>query len=309
MKNVAVLFPGQGSQSAGMGKSFYDRNPVFRARFEGLAEELGIDLKELCFTDSPRLNEIELLQLTITAVSALVYEAAEPVLSRGRRFFAGHSLGEFGALRAAGVLDRETLFGLIRYRGRVMAEAALAHPGRMAAVLGGDPAKIASVCAEISALGLLLQVANYNSPAQTVISGTSEALEAFSARQGEIGYKRLIPLKVPGAFHSELMAEAADRFLQRMHSAPRNLPAFPVVMNADARILDPSALDETLAFQLKRPVRFLDSVNRLCELGVELFVEIGPGEVLTNLVRRIVPEALVLAINTPEDIERLEEIL
>lgn len=309
MKNVAVLFPGQGSQSVGMGKSFYDRDSLFRTRFDGLAEELGIDLKELCFTDSPRLNEIELLQLTITALSALIYDSAEPVLSRGNRFFAGHSLGEFGALRAAGVLDRETLFGLVRYRGRVMAEAALTHPGKMAAVLGGDPGKIESVCQETAALGLPLQVANYNSPAQTVISGTSEALEAFSARQGEIGFKRLIPLKVPGAFHSELMAEAADRFFERMHSVQRNLPSFPVVMNADARMLDPSALDETLAFQLKRPVRFLDSVYRLRNLGVDLFVEIGPGEILANLVRRIVPEAYVLSVNAPEDIERLEEIL
>lgn len=309
MKKIAVLFPGQGSQYVGMGKAFYDQDPDFRAGFDRMGEKLGVDIHRLCFAETELQNETEYLQIAITTVSSLIFDSVSKLLKGAEIAFIGHSLGEFSALYAAGVFDHNTLTDLVCYRGEVMAEAARNHPGKMAAVIGGEKDKLESVCEALRQVGYVVQVANYNLPNQIVISGTSDAIDQFAQRQAEVGFRRLVYLKVSGAFHSELMQTAADKFLERLKARKKQAPKYPVVMNATAKELEFDRIDEVLAKQLISPVRFTESIQLMLDRGIDTFVEIGPGTVLQNLVRKIAPDATIMSINTPEDINQLEEIL
>ena len=309
MSKLALLFPGQGSQKVGMGREFYDQVHEFRTGFVQIAKLLDIDLEYLCFEENDLLNETEYAQVAITSVSALIYDQIQKSLKGRKLYFAGHSLGEFGALYAANVWDLETMLKLVRYRGNIMAETALIHPGKMAAIIGGDSDKIQTLCLLLSEEGNLVQIANYNLPSQTVISGTASGLEEFSKHLLEVGGKRMIYLKVSGAFHSELMQDAALKLLKKIQYTKKNIPEHPVIMNANAKEIDIDKLDETIAMQLMRPVRFYESIEYLLSIGIDTFVEIGPANVLTNMVKKIAPEAVCLAINTPEDINSLEALL
>lgn len=306
MKKIAILFPGQGSQHQGMGQEFYTTFPQFKAGFDEACIKLDLDLAFLCFEPNDLLNETEYAQVAITTVSALIYDQIYELLKGHKLFFAGHSLGEFTALYAAKVLSLETMTELVKYRGKIMAEQALIHPGKMAAVIGGSSKKIAGLCHSLNDIGFQVQVANYNLPNQTVVSGSQAGLEAFALRLSETDAKRFVYLKVSGAFHSQLMQEAADLFLERMHEAKKNDPKYPVIMNATARELDFSRLDEIISRQLVSPVRFYESIEYLLHLGIDTFIEVGPGNVLSNMVKKIAAEATVITINKPEDLELLE---
>ncbi|MBN2503887.1 MAG: ACP S-malonyltransferase [Bacilli bacterium] len=309
MKKIAVLFPGQGSQFVGMGQSFYDIDSLFHERFDWLAEMLHVDLKHLCFESNDFLNQTEYTQVAITAVSTLIYQSVAPLLNSADLYLAGHSLGEFAALYASEVFDLETTLRLVRYRGQLMAEAASSNPGQMAAVIGGDQKIIELTCNKLSASGHLLQIANYNLPTQTVISGETEAIRLFSEHKGEVGYNRLVYLPVSGAFHSTMMTDASRIFREKLVLAKRSKPKYPIFMNFNARILDLKEIDSILANQLVSPVRFTDIFANLLQTGVSMFVEIGPGNVLQNFARKIAPELPTISINTPEDIAKLKEIL
>ncbi len=309
MKNIAVLFPGQGSQFMGMGKEFYDQDPVFHDEFDAWANLLKLDLKHLCFETNDLLDKTEYTQVLMTLVSSLIYRRIEMMLKKTRIHLAGHSLGEFGALHAAKVFDLETTLELVKYRGKIMAEAAISTPGKMVAIIGGDREKIESTCEMLFSRGHVVQVANYNIPTQTVISGEADAIQLFSHYQEEIGYKRLVYLNVSGAFHSVLMQPAARKFQEKLLAVERNEPIYPVIMNIDAQQLNLSGIDAALSQQLVSPVRFEEIVYNLLESGITIFVEIGPGNVLTNFIRKISQDVTAFAINTPGDREKLEEIL
>ncbi len=309
MKKIAILFPGQGSQFIGMGEQFYNEISSFRVKFDKAAKDLSLELDFICFEPNELINETKYAQVAITTISALIYDQVYEMLKGNILHFAGHSLGEFTALYAAKVLDMETMIELVRYRSKIMAEQALITPGSMAAILGGDASKIEALCQEISDNGQEVQVSNYNLPSQTVISGTYAGLEAFANRLSETGAKKMIYLKVSGAFHSKMMHEAAEKLLERLHKTMKNTPERPVIMNATAKEMDFALLDELISNQLMSPVRFQETIEYLSNLGIDTFIEVGPGNVLSNMVRKLLPEATVISVNKPADLKQLEAFL
>ncbi len=309
MKKIAILFPGQGSQFIGMGEEFYNEISSFRIKFEKVADKLALALDFICFEPNELINETKYAQVAITTISALIYDQVYEILKDNKLYFAGHSLGEFTALYAAKVLDLETMTELVRYRAKIMAEQALITPGSMAAVLGGDASKIEALCQHISDNGQEVQVSNYNLPSQTVISGTNAGLEAFSNRLSETDAKRMIYLKVSGAFHSKMMHEAAEKLLDRMQKTMKNTPEHPVIMNATAKEMEFALLDELISKQLMSPVRFQETIEYLTSQGVDTFVEVGPGNVLSNMIKKLLPEATVISVNKPEDLKLLEAFI
>ncbi len=306
MKKIAILFPGQGSQYIGMGEEFYNEVQSFRMKFDKVANELQLALDFICFEPNELINETKYAQVAITTISALIFDQVYEMLKANTLHFAGHSLGEFTALYAAKVLDIKTMTDLVRYRSNIMAEQALITPGSMAAILGGDAKKIDSLCQQISESGQEVQVSNYNMPSQTVISGTNEGLEAFANRLAETDAKKMIYLKVSGAFHSKMMHEAAEKLLERMQKTMKNTPEHPVIMNATAKEMDFALLDELISSQLMNPVRFQEMIEYLSNLGIDTFVEVGPGSVLSKMVKKLLPEATAISVNTPEDLKQLE---
>lgn len=285
----ALVFPGQGSQYVGMGRGLWNASAKARELFTIADDTLSYRLSGLCFEGpEAELRETANAQPAILVVSiaafTLLREAAEGELSP--RFVAGHSLGEFSALVAAGALSFADALRLVRRRGELMSAAGQARPGTMAAVLGLDDGEVEAACAEAAFAGIVV-VANYNSAGQTVISGEPAAVE----RAGEIakakGARRVIPLPVSGAFHSPLMEPALEPFRRAVAECRIADPRWPVVGNVGARPLD--SADEVrreLGGQLVSPVRWARSIEYMAEEGTGLFVEVGPGQVLAGLIKR-----------------------
>ena len=290
----AWIFPGQGSQSVGMGRDLQEQFPAARAVFDRADQVLGFDLARLCF-DGP----IETLTATANAQPALLTISVALLAALGwsedgdggpepPAFVAGHSLGEYSALVAARSLPFETALRLVRRRGELMAAAT---EGTMAAVIGLDLEPLQAACAEASALGPVV-IANENAPGQLVISGASDAV----ARAGELalaaGASRVLPLKVSAAFHSPLMQDAAAGLADAIEQA-QILPArIPVVANVTARPITADVeIRAELRAQVTAPVRWIATINHMVEAGVSRFVELGPGTVLSGLVKRIAPSA------------------
>lgn len=306
MTRTAFVFPGQGSQKVGMGGAWLERFEPARQAFEEASEAIGLDLAQLC-AEGPE----EALQLTentqpallavSSAIARVLAEAGhEPVAT------AGHSLGEYSAHVAAGTLPLGAAARLVRERGQRMQAAVPVGVGAMAAVLGLAPEAIAEAVAE-AAQGEVCSVANYNSPEQTVIAGdraaVERAIEAVKAR----GAKRAIPLPVSAPFHCALMRPAREGLAPALAAAPFADPRWPVVVNIDAAtVRDGAAARDALVRQIDGPVRWVESVRRLVEEhGVGRFVEIGPGAVLTGLVRRIAPEAEAFSLSEPDALDKL----
>ncbi len=293
---VAWVFPGQGSQEVGMGRDLAEASAAARRVLETADAVLGYPLSRLCL-EGPEdtLRQTAHAQPAIFAVSLACLEAARELggLSDERpAFVAGHSLGEYTALVAAGALDLENGLRLVQERGRLMQEAAEANPGTMAAVIGLDEADVAELCTATGA-----ELCNLNSPGQVVIGGPVEVVDAALAAARERGAHRAVRLKVSGAFHTSLTAPAAQGMARAVAEAALRDPAIPVVVNGTG-LPAPSASDirEELVYQLTHPVRWRESVEYMAGEGVSGFVEIGPGRVLSGLIRRIVPGARVRAI-------------
>ncbi len=307
--NTAYIFPGQGSQSVGMGRALADMHPVARDTFAQADAILGFPLSELCFNGpAETLTETINAQPAILTASIAAWRAlraARPDLLPAC-CFAGHSLGEYSALVAAGALDFADAVRLTRKRGELMARAGQERPGSMAAILKLDDAMVALLCAQAEAeTGDVVQVANYNAPGQVVVSGGSAGVAALMELVRKAG-GRPRALAVSIAAHSPLMASAADDFAVHVNVTPFRAPERPVVGNLAACPLEnPEEIRAELVGQLTSSVQWTGSVFKLQELGATRFVEVGPGDVLTGLVKRIVTDPQVANGRTPEEIAAL----
>lgn len=284
---MAFIFPGQGSQSPGMGKELFENFAVARAVFEEADDTLGFPISRLCF-DGPaeELQLTENTQPAILAVSVAAFRALGELGIGAPAFVAGHSLGEYSALVAAGVLNFRDALRAVRARGRYMQEAVPAGTGAMAAIIGGELSEIERIC-EAASGAQVCAVANINSPGQVVIAGNAEAVErAAESLQGIA--KRVIRLKVSAPFHCALMKPAQERLKPDLEALAFNEPAMPIVTNVDASAtVAPEDLRAALVRQVSAPVRWLESMRLLVEQGIDTFVEAGPGKVLTGLMRQI----------------------
>ncbi|MGB0086711.1 MAG: ACP S-malonyltransferase [Rhodomicrobiaceae bacterium] len=306
---IAFTFPGQGSQFLGMGKDLADAYLVAREVFAEVDDALGEPLTPIIW-DGPadRLTLTENAQPALMAVSL----AAMRVLEREKgwnvasaRYVAGHSLGEYSALAAAGSLSITDAARLLRIRGKAMQEAVPVGVGAMAALLGVELDIAAKIAAEAaSATGLVCQVANDNSPGQTVISGAKAAVEQAGEIGKDYGVRRAIPLPVSAPFHCTLMQPAADRMAEALSAIRLDAPVVPVIANVTAEpVSDPERIRRLLVEQVTGTVRWCESVAYMAEHGVETLYEIGAGKVLTGMVRRIDERLTGKAIGTPGDIE------
>ena len=287
MGKLAFLFPGQASQYPGMGRDLAEKFPESKAVFDEADAALGFSLSKLCFEGSEEaLKQTENTQPAILTVSIAAYRALE---KQGITpdFVAGHSLGEYSALVAAGALDFSTAVKLVRGRGRYMQEAVPAGEGAMAAILGLSPADVAEVCKK-AAETEVVSPANMNSPEQTVISGSAAAVKRAVEIASQSGAKRAVILQVSAPFHCAMMLGAQQRLEADLRAANFSNLKFPLITNVDAEaITTGEEARDALIRQVTNPVRWLESIRDMIDNGVTVFVEVGPGKVLTGLLRQI----------------------
>jgi [acyl-carrier-protein] S-malonyltransferase len=296
MSKLAFLFPGQASQYPGMGKDLAANFPESRAVFEEADAALGFGLSRMCFEGTE--EELKLTENTQPAILTISVAAYRALAARGVQpdFAAGHSLGEYSALVAAGALEFSTAVKLVRQRGRYMQEAVPAGEGAMAAILGMSPSDVADVCKK-AANGEVVSPANLNSPEQTVIAGSAAAVKRAVETASQAGAKRAVVLAVSAPFHCAMLAPAQQRLEPDLRAAKFGPLKFPVITNVDAEaIILGDEARESLIRQVTMPVRWLESVREMIELGVNIFVEVGPGKVLTGLMRQIDRSVRVLNV-------------
>ncbi|WP_339208896.1 ACP S-malonyltransferase [Paenibacillus sp. FSL K6-3182] len=308
MSKIAFVFPGQGAQAVGMGKDAYDAFDRSRAIFEQADEALGFSLSQIIF-EGPEdtLKQTANTQPALLTVSVSLLEALE---GRGLKpdFVAGHSLGEYSALVAAGVLSFEDAVRTVRARGQFMEQAVPSGQGAMAAVLGAERDTLAALCAAITAEGSAVELANVNCPGQIVVSGTAAGVDAVVQRgKEEAGAKRVIPLEVSGPFHSSLMKPAAVNLQATLADIAMKDANVPIVANVTANAV--TSADEIrglLVEQVCSPVLWEDSVRYLVEQGVDTFVEIGSGTVLAGLIKKVDKNLRIISINSISALEALQ---
>jgi len=307
MNKIAYIFPGQASQFVGMARDLNDASREVSSIFEMASDILEFDLAKICF-EGPleRLTKTEHTQPAVLVHSLAVLkmmgeDAPKP------DYCAGHSLGEYSALACAGAMSFEDAIAAVRDRSLLMKDACDSTEGTMTAAIGGDE-ESANKLAESARKHGILQPANFNSPGQIALSGELAAVKYAQAGYKEFGFKRMLPLKVGGAFHSPLMKKAEEGMpgaLSRVNLTNANIP---VVANVTAEpVEDTEEIKDLLVRQITSPVRWMQSVQRMRELGVRTFVEIGPGKVLTGLVKKTVPDAEVINIGTVEQVEEYLE--
>jgi [acyl-carrier-protein] S-malonyltransferase len=305
MSKVAFCFPGQGSLEAGMGKEIAAAVPEAMEVFRIGSEASGLDLARLCF-EAPleELVETEVQQPALVATSLAVLAALR---ERGIEpdVVVGHSVGEFAALASVSAMSTGEAIGLVRERGLAMAEAARRHPGSMAAILGLEDEVVENLCRKI----LGVWPANYNCPGQIVVSGEDGAVEELCAEAENLGARRAIKLKVSGAFHSPLVARAADRLRPAIDRIGFHEPIAPFMSTVTAKIEPCQRFGSLLVDQLTAPVRFTQSATELIRDGVHTFVEVGPGNVLSGLVKRIDKSVKAISVSNVAGLDKVEEAL
>lgn len=302
---VAFCFPGQGSQEVGMGRAMSEAFPAARAVYERAAEAVGFDIAEVCFEGTiERLSETDVTQpalvtTELACLAGLTAAGLEP------DYVVGHSVGEYAALAAAGAIDDRTAARLTRERGLATAAAAAAMPGAMAAVIGLDDAEIERLCDGLEGVW----AANYNCPGQVVVSGTPEGVAALMKAAEEAGARRAVMLKVSGGFHSPLTALAAERLAPVLEATTFAEPRIPFFSTVTCRLEGAREIVPILLQQLTAPVRFTQAVTALRDLGARTFVEVGPGNVLSGLIRRIDKSLSSVSVSAPDDIARAQELV
>jgi len=306
---IAFLFPGQGAQKVGMGKALADAYPVCRDTFEEADAALGEPLSRIIF-EGPE-DQLTLTENTQPAILAVSIAAYRLIASRGLRpdFVAGHSLGEYSANVAAGTFSFADALRIVRRRGRYMQEAVPVGEGAMAAILGLDADAVARACADGSE-GEVVSPANLNGAGQVVIAGTRDAVKRAGERAKALGAKRVIPLTVSAPFHCALMKPAEERLAPELRGLATAAPSVPIVANVDAEIKrDPASAIDALVRQVSSPVRWEAVVARLASEGVTTYVEVGPGTVLTGLVRKIQRDAVTATFGSPDDLAAVESLV
>lgn len=302
---TAFCFPGQGSQRVGMGVEFAAASPAARAVFDEASAAFGEDLLALC-ADGPqeRLDDTAITQPALTTAS-LACRAAVVEAGLAADVAIGHSAGEYAALAAAGIIGVGDAIRLTQARGLATAAAAARKPGAMAAIIGLADEDVEALCAEIDGVW----VANYNCPGQIVISGEDAAVDTAVERATEAGARRAVRLSVSGAFHSPLTAAAADDLRPALEATAFASPTIGFFSTVTCRLEDADGMVAILMDQLGAPVRFTQAIGDLRALGVERFVEVGPGGVLTGLIRRIDRDAVAVSIANPDDLTKAMEVL
>lgn len=308
MGKIAFVFPGQGAQAVGMGKDIYEHDSDARAIFEQANEALGFSLTEIMFEGpDDALKQTVNTQPALLTASVAFLKLVEKAGIKAD-YVAGHSLGEYSALVAANVLSFEDAVRTVRARGQFMEQAVPNGQGSMAAVLGAEREALQQLCDEISGQGSVVELANVNCPGQIVVSGSVAGVNEVVARGKEIGAKRVIPLEVSGPFHSSLMGNAASALGGELQHIAMQDAAIPVIANVTAEpVTSASEIKELLERQVCAPVLWEDSVKKLIELGVDTFVEIGSGSVLTGLIKKIDKQVTTITINKLDALQSLSE--
>ena len=302
---IAFCFPGQGSLAVGMGRELAAAFPAARAVFAEGSEASDLDLERVCF-EGPieELTETAIQQPALVATSLACLRAVEAVGARPD-VVVGHSVGEYSALAASGALTARDAIGLVRERGLATAAAAEEQPGAMAAVLGLEDAVVEELCASLTGVW----PANYNCPGQIVVSGTEAAVDELVVAAERRGARRVVKIRVTGAFHSPLVASARDRLRPALERAPWREGAVPFMSTVTAAVEPTGRAVELLLDQLTAPVRFTQAVAGLVRSGVTVFVEIGPGKVLSGLVKRCDRSVTAVSVGDSASLARLQEVL
>uniref|UniRef100_UPI0040565F33 ACP S-malonyltransferase n=1 Tax=Candidatus Electrothrix sp. TaxID=2170559 RepID=UPI0040565F33 len=314
MKKTAILFPGQGSQYIGMGQALIEADQEAAALLEMAEEVSGFPLKKLCLEGPMEdLTRVLHLQPALTAINLICWQQLKKALPDLVPAYAGgHSLGEYSALQAAGVLSAQDTMTLVTKRGEFMEREGAANPGGMLAVLGLTIETIDNLLNAYTGPGIVV-VANHNAEQQIIISGNQEGLDGFSAVCKENGAKKVVPLKVSVANHSPLVAGAVEDFSACIRAVDFNVPQIPVLFNVTAsQEAQPETIQEIMGRQIVSRVRWYESMNRMIEGGIEVFVELGPKTVLTGMMRKILPRkspVTCIQADTPELIEKAAKVI
>jgi [acyl-carrier-protein] S-malonyltransferase len=306
--SFAVLFPGQGSQFVGMGNDLFDARPDLLGR--EVDEILGWSLKEMCLEGPEEaLTRTEHAQPALYALSFALWQILTDEHPLAPTAAAGHSLGEYTALAAAGVFSFHDGLRVVTARGRAMSQAANAEPSGMAALIGSDAGLAEQVAAARRGEGGRLEVANLNAPGQVVVAGAAEDIDWVVENARDLGVRRAIPLKVAGAFHSSFMASAADAVAVALTEVETGEPRFPVWSNTTAKPHQTSDIADVLCRQVVSPVRFQESLEAMAASGIETFVHVGPGDVTAGMARRTIEDADVRVVSSIDDLGVVNDLV